>query len=73
MSATAVENPALEVVRQELGSAIAATKCHRCSCYQDTVQALAGSFVLPAALASQITEAPVERAGWQPLRCPIRT
>lgn len=57
MNASAVENPALEVVLQELGSAMAATKCHRCGCYQDTVQALAGSFVLPAIFASQLAEA----------------
>lgn len=57
MSVPAIENPALEVVRRELGSAMAATKCHRCGCYQDTVQALAGSSVLPAILASQLAEA----------------
>lgn len=57
MSIPAIENPALEVVRQELGSAMAATKCHRCGCYQDTVQVLVSSSVLPAILASQLTEA----------------
>lgn len=65
MSATAIENPALEVVRQELGSAMAAAKCHRCSCYQDTVQAFADSSVLPAILASQLAEA---RALFEPKR-----
>ena len=65
MSATAVENPALKVVRQELGSAIAATKCHRCGCYQDTVEALAGSSVLQAIFASQLAEA---RALFEPKR-----
>lgn len=61
----AVENPALETVRSELRSAMAATKCHRCGCYQDTVQALAGSSVLLAILASQLVEA---RALFEPKR-----
>ena len=65
MSASAVENPAQKVVRQELGSAMAATKCHRCGCYQDTVRALAGSSVLPASLVSQLAEA---RALFEPKR-----
>ena len=65
MSVPAIENPALDVVRQELGSAMAATKCHRCGCYQDTVQALASSSVLPAILASQLAEA---RALFEPKR-----
>jgi len=65
VSIPAIENPALEVVRQELGSAMAATKCHRCGCYQDTVQVLVSSSVLPAILASQLTEA---RALFEPKR-----
>lgn len=65
MSASAVQNPALEVVWRELGSAMAATKCHRCGCYQDTVQALAGSSLQPAILASQLAEA---RALFEPKR-----
>lgn len=54
---SANDAPALETVRQELGSAMAATKCHRCGCYQDTVRSLAGSSVLPAGLAAQLAEA----------------
>jgi len=51
------DTPALETVRRELGSAMAATKCHRCGCYQDTVRSLASSSVLPPALATQLAEA----------------
>lgn len=65
MSVPAIENPALDVVRQELGSAMAATKCHRCGCYQDTVQGIADSSILPAILASQLAEA---RALFEPKR-----
>ncbi|MDA8259191.1 MAG: tetrahydromethanopterin S-methyltransferase subunit A [Betaproteobacteria bacterium] len=65
MSTSAVENPALETARQELHSAMTATKCHRCGCFQDTVLALAGSSVLPAILASQLAEA---RALFEPMR-----
>lgn len=36
---------------------MAATKCHRCGCYQDTVQALVGSSFLSAILTSQLAEA----------------
>lgn len=57
MSIPAVENLTLAALRQELGSAMAATKCHRCGCYQDTVQALEASSALPAVLASQLAEA----------------
>lgn len=65
MSMLAVENPALETVRSELRSAMAAAKCHRRGCYQDTVQALAGSSVLLAILASQLVET---RAVFEPKR-----
>lgn len=57
MNVPILEPPALEIVRQELGSAIAATKCHRCGCFQDTVHALEGSSVLPAVLARLLVEA----------------
>ncbi|MCU0842979.1 MAG: hypothetical protein MUC79_14875, partial [Thiobacillaceae bacterium] len=53
----AIDTPALETVQRELGSAMAATKCHRCGCFQDTVRLLAGSSVLPAALTAQLAEA----------------
>lgn len=57
MSIPAVENRILADLRQQLGSAMAAPKCHRCGCYQDTVQALETSSALPADLASQLAEA----------------
>lgn len=53
----AIDAPALATLRNELRSAMAATKCHRCGCFQDTVRTLAGSPALPAALASQLVEA----------------
>lgn len=59
MSSAVIDNSTLETVRSELCSAMAATKCHRCGCYQDTVQALEGSSALPAVLASQLAEARV--------------
>jgi len=65
VSSAVIDNSTLEAVRSELGSAMTATKCHRCGCYQDTVQALAGSSVLPAVLVSQLVEA---RALFEPKR-----
>ena len=59
MSVPILERPELAIVRQELGCAMAATKCHRCGCFQDTVQALEGSSMLPAVLAPQLVEARV--------------
>lgn len=57
MNAPAVENRALETVRSELRSAMAATKCHRCGCFQDTVRALEGSSVLQGRIGPQLAEA----------------
>lgn len=48
---------AIESVRTELGSAMAATKCHRCGCYQDAVLGFSRSTTLAAYLADLITEA----------------
>ncbi|MHB1094400.1 DUF4346 domain-containing protein [Thiobacillus sp.] len=42
MTAPAIEKAALETLRRELRQAMAATKCHRCGCFQDTVYALQG-------------------------------
>lgn len=48
---------AVETVKAELGSAMAATKCHRCGCYQDAVLGFSRSTTLTAYLADLITEA----------------
>lgn len=57
MNVQAVENRALETVRSELRSAMAATKCHRCGCFQDTVRALEASSVLQGRIGPQLAEA----------------
>lgn len=48
---------AVETVKTELGSAMAATKCHRCGCYQDAVLGFSRSSKLKAYLADLIAEA----------------
>lgn len=57
MNVQAVWNRALETVRSELRSAMSATKCHRCGCFQDTVRALEGSSVLQGRIGPQLAEA----------------
>lgn len=57
MNVQAVGNRALETVRSELRSAMSATKCHRCGCFQDTVRALEGSSVLQGRIGPQLAEA----------------
>lgn len=59
MTAEIAQRPALDTVRSELHQAMAATKCHRCGCFQDTVQALNGSSVLQPMLGPQLAEARV--------------
>lgn len=51
------ETPALLVLRGELRSAMAATKCHRCGCFQDAVMALEGSSLVRQALPGLLEEA----------------
>lgn len=65
MSTSVAESPALETVRQELRSAMAATMCYRCGCFQDTVQAIDGSSVLQGKMGPQLAEA---RASFEPRR-----
>lgn len=48
---------AVETVKVELRSAMAATKCHRCGCYQDAVLSFSRSTSLAAYLADLIAEA----------------
>lgn len=57
MSTEIAEKPLLDTVRTELRSAMAATKCHRCGCFQDTVAAFEGSASLRALLPGLIEEA----------------
>lgn len=48
---------AVESVKAELGSAMVATKCHRCGCYQDAILEFSKSPKLKAYLADLIAEA----------------
>lgn len=57
MNIQAAANLALETVRSELRSAMEATKCHRCGCFQDTVRVLEGSSVLQDMIGPQLAEA----------------
>ncbi|MDA8260446.1 MAG: DUF4346 domain-containing protein [Betaproteobacteria bacterium] len=65
MNGPAVENRALETVCSELRSAMAASKCHRCGCFQDTVRTLEFSSVLQGRIGPQLAEA---RALYEPKR-----
>lgn len=47
----------LRQIEQELRQAMAAKKCWRCGCFQDTIDALQGSAVIHADLASLLEEA----------------
>lgn len=57
MESCAPSQAAMEAVKAELGSAMAATKCHRCGCYQDAVLGFSRSTMLVAYLADLIAEA----------------
>ena len=48
---------ALDVVKEQLKDAIAAPKCHKCGCLQQTVEALAGTTVGDGELAGILAEA----------------
>lgn len=60
-----MERSALATVEAELRAAMAATKCHRCGCFQDAVLAFAGSAPLAARLRGLFDEA---RADFEPRR-----
>lgn len=55
----------LDGLQKQMRSAMAATKCHRCGCFQETVQALENSLPLREALPGLIEEA---RALFEPKR-----
>jgi len=65
VTAATIENTALETLRRELRQAMAATKCHRCGCFQDTVSALQGSAPTRTLLPNLLDEA---RALFEPKR-----
>lgn len=47
-TAVDIHRRALEVIREQLGEAVAANKCHACGCLQQTVAALSGTEAGPA-------------------------
>ncbi|MHB1267652.1 MAG: DUF4346 domain-containing protein [Acidithiobacillus ferriphilus] len=57
MNAEITDKPLLVTVRTELRSAMEATKCHRCGCFQDTVAAFEASTPLRTLLPGLIEEA----------------
>ncbi len=57
MSDTTLEASPEATVEAELHKAMAATKCHRCGCFQDTVRGLEGSNVLKISMSDLLDEA----------------
>ncbi len=57
METDAPDLAAVETIKTELGSAMTASKCHRCGCYQDAVRGFSRSPKLTACLADLIAEA----------------
>ncbi len=57
------EDKALQIVTQQLAEAVAAAKCHKCGCLQQTVEALSTTDAGKGALAEQLSKA---RAVFQP-------
>ncbi len=57
------EDKALEVVTQQLAEAVAAAKCHKCGCLQQTVEALSTTDAGKGSLADQLSKA---KAVFQP-------
>uniref|UniRef100_Q47DR4 Tetrahydromethanopterin S-methyltransferase, subunit A n=1 Tax=Dechloromonas aromatica (strain RCB) TaxID=159087 RepID=Q47DR4_DECAR len=52
-----MSTPGLDAIQEQMHLAMAATKCHRCGCFQDTVQALENSPRIRAVLPELIAEA----------------
>lgn len=65
MDRTTIESSAVVTVETELRAAMAATKCHRCGCFQDAVLGLDNSAALKALLPGLLDEA---RALFEPRR-----
>lgn len=65
MDTTTMESSAMVTVETELRAAMAATKCHRCGCFQDAVLGLENSAALKKLLPGLLEEA---RALFEPRR-----